>query len=62
MLLQIFNEINARKLKHDEINVFKNFFNNPLFIIILVANFIVQLSIIKLARVSRRSSSPSRRT
>lgn len=55
MLLQIFNEINARKLKHDEINVFKNFFNNPLFIIILVANFIVQLSIIKLGGKSLKT-------
>lgn len=32
--MQIFNEINARKIKDKEINVFENFFNNPLFILI----------------------------
>lgn len=55
VLLQIFNEINARKLKHEEINVFKNFFNNPLFILILVATFIVQFSIIKLGGKSLKT-------
>lgn len=55
VLLQIFNEINARKLKHEEINVFKNFFNNPLFVGILVLTFIVQLSIIKLGGKSLKT-------
>lgn len=55
VLLQIFNEINARKLKHDEINVFKNFFNNPLFVIIMVVTFIVQFSIIKLGGKSLKT-------
>jgi hypothetical protein len=35
--------------------VFKNFFNNPLFIIILVATFIIQLSIIKLGGKSLKT-------
>lgn len=55
VLLQIFNEINARKLKHEEINVFKNFFNNPLFILILIVTFIVQFSIIKLGGKSLKT-------
>lgn len=55
VLLQIFNEINARKLKHDEINVFKNFFNNPLFILILILTFIVQFSIIRLGGKSLKT-------
>lgn len=55
VLLQIFNEINARKLKHEEINVFKNFFNNPLFVAILILTFIVQLSIVKLGGKSLKT-------
>jgi len=47
VLFQIFNEINARKLKHSEINVFKNFFNNPMFIIILILTIVIQLTIVK---------------
>lgn len=42
VLLQVFNEINARKLKESEINVFKNFFNNPLFIVILILTLSIQ--------------------
>jgi len=55
VLLQIFNEINARKLKHEEFNVFKNFFNNPLFIVILLLTFVVQFSIIKLGGKSLKT-------
>lgn len=47
VLLQIFNEINARKLKHTEANVFENFFNNPLFLIILVSTIVIQLTMVK---------------
>lgn len=47
VLFQIFNEINARKLKHSEVNVFENFFNNPMFLIILVGTIVIQLTMIK---------------
>ena len=47
VLLQVFNEINARKLKPDEANVFENFFNNKLFLIIVVATIIIQLTMVK---------------
>jgi Ca2+ transporting ATPase len=40
--MQIFNEINARKLGVKEYNVFSGFFNNPLFILILVSTMVVQ--------------------
>lgn len=43
VLLQVFNEINARKLKSTELNVFKNFFNNPLFLVILVVTVAIQM-------------------
>ena len=47
MLLQVFNEINARKLKSDEYNVFESFFNNKLFLIIVVSTIIIQLTMVK---------------
>ena len=42
VLLQIFNEINARKLKSNELNVFSNFFNNPLFLVIMISTLVIQ--------------------
>lgn len=47
VLLQVFNEINARKLKNSEYNVFENFFNNKLFLVIVVATIIIQLTMVK---------------
>lgn len=47
VLLQVFNEINARKLKAEEVNVFENFFNNKLFLVILVSTIIIQLTMVK---------------
>jgi len=46
-LLQVFNEINARKLKPSETNVFENFFNNPLFLAIILGTIIIQLTMVK---------------
>ena len=43
----MFNEINARKLKVDEVNVFEHFFNNPLFLLIIVSTIIIQLTMVK---------------
>ena len=45
--MQVFNEINARKLKPHEYNVFENFFNNKLFLIILIGTIIIQLTMVK---------------
>jgi fumarate reductase subunit C len=38
--MQIFNQISSRKLGN-EINIFKDFFNNPLFIIIQIVTIVV---------------------
>lgn len=53
--MQVFNEINARKLKSDEINVFKNFFNNPLFLLILVATVVIQVCCVEYGGHSLRT-------
>ena len=47
VLMQVFNEINARKLKPEETNVFENFFNNPMFLIIIISTIIIQLTMVK---------------
>lgn len=46
VMLQLFNEINSRKLKNEELNVFKNFTNNKLFMLILLLTFGVQYLLI----------------
>lgn len=45
--MQVFNEINCRKLKASEWNVFKGFFNNGLFLFILVLTVAVQVLIVQ---------------
>lgn len=45
--MQVFNEINARKLKETELNVFANFFNNPLFLIILIVTLAIQVACVE---------------
>ena len=46
VFMQIFNEINARKIKDKEFNVFQNFFNNPLFLLIEVVTIAVQILLV----------------
>jgi len=45
VLMQLFNEINARKI-HGERNVFKGLFDNMIFVGILIGTFIVQIIIV----------------
>ena len=47
VFMQVFNEVNCRKLKSSELNVFKGFFNNPLFLLILIGTIIVQVLIVE---------------
>jgi magnesium-transporting ATPase (P-type) len=47
ILMQLFNEINCRKHKLSELNVFKGFFSNNMFIIILVMTLAVHFVIIE---------------
>jgi hypothetical protein len=53
--MQIFNEINARKLGAKEYNVFGGFFNNPLFLLILVATMVVQYFMVQIGGPSVRT-------
>ncbi len=46
VMLQIFNEINARKLLPNEINPFAGFFNNKFFLLILVISIVVQIALV----------------
>lgn len=46
-MMQVFNEINARKLGVYEFNVFKGFFNNSLFIIIILATIFIQIVLVE---------------
>lgn len=46
VFLQVFNEINARKLKPTEVNVFDGFFNNPLFLVVIFGTIIIQMILV----------------
>ncbi|XP_071401890.1 plasma membrane calcium-transporting ATPase 1-like isoform X2 [Centroberyx affinis] len=46
VLMQLFNEINARKI-HGERNVFDGMFNNPIFCSIVFGTFIIQIVIVQ---------------
>lgn len=45
--MQIFNEINARKLGDKEYNIFKGFFNNGLFLFIIIGTLLVQTALVQ---------------
>lgn len=46
VFLQVFNLINARKLNVNEINVFTNFCNNPIFFAIFLLELVLQWLIV----------------
>nr|XP_057932721.1 plasma membrane calcium-transporting ATPase 1a isoform X1 [Doryrhamphus excisus]XP_057932722.1 plasma membrane calcium-transporting ATPase 1a isoform X1 [Doryrhamphus excisus]XP_057932723.1 plasma membrane calcium-transporting ATPase 1a isoform X1 [Doryrhamphus excisus] len=46
VLMQLFNEINARKI-HGERNVFDGIFNNPIFCSIVFGTFVIQIVIVQ---------------
>ena len=47
VFMQLFNQINARKLGEKEWNVFAEFFNNCMFILILIGTFAIQMLIVE---------------
>jgi len=47
VFMTIFNEINSRKLGDKEYNVFAGFFNNCIFIIILIITVVVQIAMVQ---------------
>ena len=53
--MQIFNEINARKLGVKEYNVFGGFFNNPLFLLILLSTMAIQYFMVQFGGASVRT-------
>lgn len=47
VFMQVFNQINARKLEEGEWNCFKGMFGNPPFIVIMFLTIIVQLVMVE---------------
>ena len=47
VFLTIFNEINTRKLKKDESNVFDGFMNNPLFLFVIIFTITIQFFLVE---------------
>lgn len=47
VFMQVFNEINSRKLGEREFNVFAGFFNNWLFLFITVVTVVVQIALVQ---------------
>ena len=56
VFLQVFNEINCRKVRSNEFNVFKNFFNNYLFIFIVGLTVVVQIFLVSFGGEALRLS------
>lgn len=55
VFMQIFNEINARKLGDKEYNVFQGFFNNFLFLGIILATVGIQCAMVEYGGASVRT-------
>jgi len=47
VFMQVFNQINARKIELGELNVFAGFFNNALFIVITILTVVVQMAMVE---------------
>jgi len=45
--MQLFNQINARKIEEGEVNVFAGIFNNFLFIGVTIFTFVVQMAMVE---------------
>jgi magnesium-transporting ATPase (P-type) len=56
VFMQVFNEINCRKLKASEFNVFKGFCNNSLFLLISITTIIAQILIVQFGGALLRCS------
>jgi len=47
VFLQIFNIINSRKIEASDINVFKDFFNNFVFLFVMILTVVFQIAIVE---------------
>lgn len=56
VFMQLFNQINARKLGATEYNVFSGFFNNWLFLFIVVLTFVIQIAMVEFGGRSVRAT------
>jgi P-type Ca2+ transporter type 2B len=52
VFLQLFNQINARKLEADELNVFSGIFRNGLFVFVVILTFVVQMTMVEVGGVA----------
>jgi Ca2+ transporting ATPase len=48
VMMQIFNEINARKIYPDELNPFKGFFSNGFFLFVIIFSVVVQILLVEI--------------
>jgi Ca2+ transporting ATPase len=48
VMMQVFNEINCRKIQPDEYNVFAGFFNNFFFLLIIFISVAIQILMVEL--------------
>lgn len=48
VFMQVFNQINARKLREDELNVFSGIFKNMLFVGVTLLTFIIQMLMVEI--------------
>jgi magnesium-transporting ATPase (P-type) len=48
VFMQLFNQVNAKKIELGEFNVFAGFFNNWLFIAVLILTFVVQMTMVEI--------------
>ena len=53
VMLQIFNEVNAKKLLPQEINPFADLFNNTFFLIILGISIVFQTAFVQIKGVAK---------
>ena len=56
VMLQVFNQINARKIEDGQFNVFKDFFNNFLFIGVVITTITVQLLLVQVGGEATKCS------
>lgn len=47
VFMQVFNQINAKKIELGELNIFKGIFNNMLFVWITILTFIIQMGMVE---------------
>jgi len=47
VFMQVFNQINAKKIELGELNIFKGIFNNMLFVWITLLTFIIQMGMVE---------------